>query len=318
MTTSSSSRHRGRTLAIGVAVTALATAAIVPAVAGIAGASAHSRPAPAKVVKALPVVAGSRYLALGDSISFGYREPNSIPTPNYNKTSSFVGFPEDVAANLGLKLTNAACPGETTASFLNTKAQSNGCENHPKGSTLMFRNNFPLHAKYASKTQSQMAFALAYLKKHPGTRLITLMIGANDGFLCIEQTADSCISELPTVVKKIGKNVSTILKTIRTKGHYTGQLVLVDYYSTDYPTFTATYESQQLNMALTAAAKPYHVSIADGFGQFRKAAALAKGHTCTAGLLTALTTAPAAPCGVHPSVAGQALLAQAVERAVKK
>ena len=30
-----------------------------------------------------PVVAGSGYLALGDSVSFGYREPANLPTPDY-------------------------------------------------------------------------------------------------------------------------------------------------------------------------------------------------------------------------------------------
>ncbi|MDQ2796227.1 MAG: hypothetical protein M3Y06_03565, partial [Actinomycetota bacterium] len=64
-----------------------------------------------------PVRSGSSYLALGDSVSFGYREPANLPTPNYTKASNFVGFPEDVARALGLRVANASCPGETSGSL---------------------------------------------------------------------------------------------------------------------------------------------------------------------------------------------------------
>jgi lysophospholipase L1-like esterase len=69
---------------------------------------------------------------------------------------------------------------------------------------------------------------------------------------------------------------------------------------------------------VTDAGKPYNVRVADGFGELKKAARQAHGNSCTANLLTALSGADKGTCGVHPSVAGQALLAQAVERAIKK
>ena len=53
--------------------------------------------------------------------------------------------------------------------------------------------------------------------------------------------------------------------------------------------------------------------IADGFGEFEAAAAHSGGNTCTAGLLTQLSTGG---CGIHPSYAGQSLLAQALEKAI--
>ena len=83
-----------------------------------------------------PVVAGSRYLALGDSVTFGYRESNAIPTSrnNYNKPKTFVGYPEVIQRALGLKVANLACPGETSASLINPKKPSNGCENSPSAS----------------------------------------------------------------------------------------------------------------------------------------------------------------------------------------
>jgi hypothetical protein len=66
------------------------------------------------------------YLALGDSIVFGYRPLPSFA--DYRNPAAFTAYPEDVARALKLNLVNAACPGETTASMINTGAPSNGCE----------------------------------------------------------------------------------------------------------------------------------------------------------------------------------------------
>jgi lysophospholipase L1-like esterase len=314
MTTSSSRTFRRTSIAAVAAGVALTATLIGPA---LGSATKHPKP----VKKDPPVVAGSRYLALGDSVSFGYRESNAIPKPKPTKPKSIIGYPEDVAANLGLKLTNAACPGETSASFINTAAQSNGCENTYSSSGPVaggYRTIYPLHAKYKNAKQSQLAFAEAFLKKHPGTRLVTFMIGANDGFICIQQTTDGCQSEFADLQKTITKNVSKILKGLRKTAHYRGQIALLTYYSTNYSDFLSTFESNGLNDALEKAAKPYDVRIADGFGQFKKDARQAKGDTCTAQLLTQLSAPDQGTCGVHPSLAGQALLAQAVEQAIKK
>src|SRR5947209_7007687 len=70
----------------------------------------HKKPA---VKKNLPVVPGSQYLALGDSITFGYMEANVVPPPNYNNAASFLGYPELLGRELHLRVANAACPGET-------------------------------------------------------------------------------------------------------------------------------------------------------------------------------------------------------------
>jgi lysophospholipase L1-like esterase len=262
-------------------------------------------------------------------VPFGYRESNSIPKPNYAHQKSFVGFPEDIAANLGLTVANAACPGETTSSFINAKAQSNGCENnfvfgakknpsHTPGAD--YRAAAPLHVKYASKTESQLTFAEKYLEQWPNTRLVTLMIGANDGFLCQSMhPKDMCANEIGALEKKLTKNATRIFKGLRNTAHYTGQIVLVPYYSFDYQNVVLTFEVQDINGALAKAAKPFHVETAQSFAQFQKATAGASGNTCNAGLLTVLrpVTDPST-CGVHPSVTGSALLAQSVEQVIKK
>src|SRR5262252_9696891 len=116
------------------------------------------------VVPALPAWAGSvtgpaangTYLALGDSVAFGFVPSQAVPPPNYLSAHSFVGYPEDVAQALRIRVFNASCPGETTDSMLVAGVVSNGCENSltsPSG----YRTLYPLHVQYQG---TQMQYAL--------------------------------------------------------------------------------------------------------------------------------------------------------------
>jgi lysophospholipase L1-like esterase len=144
------------------------------------------------------------------------------------------------------------------------------------------------------------------------------MIGANDFFLCQETTADKCssIGEQTAVIGTVEKNVATILGAIRKQAKYNGQIVIVNYYSLSYADQTVAGQSQLLNSSIDNAARPFHVEFADGFGQFQAGSAHSGGIPCAAGLLTQLTGA-STPCGIHPSYAGQSLLAQAVANAIR-
>jgi lysophospholipase L1-like esterase len=170
-----------------------------------------------------------------------------------------------------------------------------------------------LHVAYSG---SQLDFAVNFLEDHRQTKLVSLMIGANDGFLCQKTTADHCVSEFPALLKSVAGNVTTILAAIRHEAHYPGQVVIVNYYSLNYADPTQTALSLGLNQAVDAAAAPYNVAVADGFGAFAAAAAPFGGNVCAAGLLAPLASGG---CGthIHPSAAGQALLAQAVEQVVR-
>jgi lysophospholipase L1-like esterase len=259
-----------------------------------------------------PVVPGSRYLALGDSVTFGYMEPNVVPAPNYHDASSFFGYPQQFGAQLRVNVANAACPGETSSSLISQKAISNGCENEV-GKPGGYRTLYPLHVRYKG---SQLAYALSYLKSRRNVRLVSLMIGANDYFVCVETTADACTSaaEQHALLTEVAANVKIILSAIRDKARYKGQLAIVNYYSLNYASPASNARSAALNQDVDLAAKPFGVEIADGYGQLRIAALHSGGDTCKAGLLTQLTTGK---CGVHPSYAGQALLAQALMKGVR-
>jgi len=274
---------------------------------------AQAKTKPAKVTPSTPITAGSGYLALGDSVPFGYMESTVTPVPDYTHAANFVGYPEILGSELGLKVANFACPGETTSSMINESAQSNGCENTVTPGTPAYRSTFPLHHKY---TGSQLSAAVTYLKNHKGVRLVTLMVGANDLFVCEETTADHCASQTEQlgVLSTIQKNVHTIVSALRTKAGYNGQLVLVDYYSLDYANATDNLQSTAGNHVLNLGGHGFHVRFANGFSTFETASAHAGADPCTAGLLTQLSTGG---CGIHPTYAGQTLLASAVLQKLK-
>ena len=285
------------------------------AMSGTALAKKHkTKPKKPSITPHTAITKGSGYLALGDSVTFGYEEQQVVPAPNYADASSFIAYPQLLGQRLHLTVANAACSGETSSSLIDTSAPSNGCENSP-GNGPAYRTNFPLHVNYSG---SQLAYAVGYLKKHHNVRLVSLMIGANDFFVCQETTADKCssLSEQSGVISTVEKNVATILSTIRKKAKYNGQIVIVNYYALNYADQAAVGQSALLNQSIDGAARPFHVEFADGFGQFQAGAAHSGGNSCTAGLLTQLSNA-STPYGIHPSYAGQSLLAQAVENAIR-
>jgi lysophospholipase L1-like esterase len=283
------------------------------ALALLSGAAAAKTPAGRAGARSLPVVPGSQYLALGDSVTFGYMESSVTPAPNYRNAASFIGYPELVGAALHLRVANAACSGETSASLINPSAQSNGCENSPGHPDTGYRRLYPLHVHYKG---SQLAYAVSYLKTHRKVRLVSLMIGANDAFVCRETTKDACASasEEHATAAAVTRNIHTILSAIRNKAHYQGQIVIVNYYSLNYASSALNAQSLLLNQTQDTAANPFHVEIAPGYGVLEAASLHSGGNTCKAGLLTQLSSGG---CGIHPSYAGQALLALAVEKTIK-
>lgn len=253
-----------------------------------------------------PVTRGSGYVALGDSVTFGYQESMVVPAPNYHDPASFVAYPEQLGRALGLKVTNLGCPGETSESLINEK-DTLACEN-------AYRKVYPLHVRYKGP---QLSYAVSFLRKHKGVRLVSLMIGANDYFLC-RTTEAGCATtaDLRGLTAEIGRHVKQILSAIRRRAHYSGQLAVVNYYSLNYASPATNALSLLLDRTLDGAARPFRAEIADGYGIFQAATFRFAGQPCLAGLITQLN-GQAGSCGIHPSYSGQALLAQALLRAIR-
>src|SRR5215472_2952259 len=225
----------------------------------------------AGIMPALPAWAGAvtgpaangTYLALGDSVAFGFVPSQAVPPPNYRSAHSFAGYPEDVAQALRIRVFNASCPGETTDSMLVAGVVSNGCENSP-GSSTGYRTLFPLHVQYQG---TQMQYALKYLAVHRHTQLVTIDVGANDVFLCQETTTDHCASlaELQAVLQEIQANLTTIYTQIRDVAHYQGLLVALTYYSLDYSDPVQVAEVKLLNTVIGGVTAAFGGKVADGF-----------------------------------------------------
>jgi lysophospholipase L1-like esterase len=248
----------------------------------------------------------SYYLALGDSVAFGYTPGAVTPTATYLNAANFVGYPEMVARALEVKDVNASCPGEATGGFISKlSSNDNGC-------LTFYRLHFPLHVAY---TSSQLDFAVAFLNAHrDSTKLVTIDLGANDFFqlrtLC--GTDQTCLANgLPAVLFTMQVNLGQIFAALRATG-YEGKIVALTYYAVVYDA-AGIVLTGLLNQPMINAAQPFNVRIASGFDAFQPFAKAHGGSSCAAGLLIALG---GGVCDVHPTPFGHAVLAAAVIHAL--
>ena len=278
---------RARGLA-GAAVVAVAMGALASS--GPVGAAEANRPA----------------LALGDRVVFGFITQAGYM---YRNPDNFVGFPEHYGPDLRLQVTNVSCPGETSGSLISIVNPDHGCQ--------AFRGFAPLHVSY---TGSELDYAGWFLRHHHNTRLVSLLIGANDAFLLQDHCANNpgCIQAgLPALLLQLGKNLDTTFAALHNAG-FRGVLVVGNYYSLNYGDAGATGLVQLLNATIKARTLAAGGVVADDFMAFKTVASApsAGGDSCKAGLLNA-TPDPAKQltCDVHPSQSGQEVLARAFEDA---
>ncbi len=248
------------------------------------------------------------YLALGDSIPFGFS-----PLADPRNANNFIGYPNTVAAALKLNLTNTSCPGETSAHFIDvTSPVDNGC------GPWRFGYNLPLHTAYST---SQLAYADKFLQSHPKTLVVSLDIGANDLFVLINgcggQANLPCIfAGLPGMLATLSANLDTIYGHIRHLDGYHHTLVALTYYSLNYSDPINTGVVAQVNQVVAERTLAWKGIVADGFGAFAAASSASGGDPCAAGLLIAVSPSPLT-CDIHPSPAGRNLLAQAIVQALR-
>jgi len=199
----------------------------------------------------------SVYLALGDSLAFGYQQAKfnanfpSEPPSVYN-TGYVDNFTNDLnAIDPGIQTVNLGCPGETTDSFLGLAP----CPYHPP---------FALHTNY---TGSQMDAALKVLNDNPGqVSPITIDIGANDVLALVRSCTNSsgvidqtCVAAgFPATTAHVQANLSTILGKLRDAAPYTEIIVLGNY----NPLIVTSPGSDTLAAA-------YNAALADTASQFR-------------------------------------------------
>lgn len=189
---------------------------------------------------------GNTYLALGDSLAYGYhRAQFESEYPNVNPANYHQGYVNDFGAvlklwNPKLQIINDGCPGETTETFINGPgAPYTGayCAGGPTGTPFPY---VWLHHPYT--TDSQLSDAVAILKANPNVNPITLDIGANDllQFLpreCGFPLAFTCSeAQVGAEFAHIAGNVYEILATLHAAAP-NAQIVLMGVYNA-YPAVT--------------------------------------------------------------------------------
>jgi GDSL-like Lipase/Acylhydrolase family len=252
------------------------------------------------------------YLALGDSVAFGY-SPLVDPSDPHN----FSGYPTPAAQALKESLTNASCPGETSSHFIDLTGSDHGCG--------VYRANFPLHVGYSG---AQLAFADSFLQSHPATQVVSINIGANDLFV-LQTTCGgniSCIrAGLPGMLATLAANLNTIYGHIRNLDGYHNALVALTYYSLNYTDPVGTAIISEVNTVVAQVTVNWGGKVADGFGAFKAITVPTfNGDSCAAGLLILVSSTT---CNIHPSYpsdnglephadTGRAALGQAIVNAV--
>jgi len=251
-----------------------------------------------------------KYLALGDSISFGY-DPKVAPV----SSDKYTGYPEVVADfkrwRKSGKLANASCPGESSTSFLVLGAPDYGCLSPGPEGQPGFKFSVGLHTMYPG---TQAEFAVSELTRNKQIDLVTLSLGGNDLLLVARECATApnfaaCVSQkLPSTLAVYAQNLTQILTAIRVQAGYTGTLILMKSYvpNTD-PLFLLAIS--ELNKVMVQVGSNFGVKFADAFTAFQLASAWFGGDPCKAGLLVRLN---ATTCDVHPSPVGRGILAATV------
>jgi len=156
------------------------------------------------------------YLALGDSLAYGY-QPCLLTSPPTCSTAD--GYVPDLFKSLqseGVKdYLNLGCPGETSSSLIN-------------GGICPY-----------SPFSSQLAAAVAYLQANAGkVSPVTLDVGANDMLNSANFNPSTCVvnqSGFWTSLKTLDANLTgTILRELKgaltVKGRVTGEIVMMNYY----------------------------------------------------------------------------------------
>jgi lysophospholipase L1-like esterase len=231
------------------------------------------------------------YLALGDSVAYGY---NPL-TDNAHQPQN-TGYVELLGSQRGLDVANASCPGEASGGFISPDGNDNGC-----------RDNRQLYALHVDYNGTQLAFAIDYLKKHPNTELVTIDLGANDvsklNRMC--QAQFSCVlAGITTTLLDYDKNMNYILGELRKV--YDGQLVGMGIYN-PYPNdSTAEWGLGKLNGEFATELAAHDGVFVDGLAAFKTASA----DPCADGLLVKM---PDGTCDIHPTAKGHEILATAIE-----
>jgi lysophospholipase L1-like esterase len=269
---------------------------------------------------------GSTYLALGDSLAFGFHQAQAeeeLKSGKVDPASFNDGYVDDFGASLrllnpSLSIINDGCPGETTDTFINGSGTPGFCAGGPTGTPFPYAF---LHHPYT--TNSQLSDALAILAKTPKVSPITLDIGSNDVLQALVNTCGfptkSCTeAQVAALFAHIASNTGLILAQLHAAAPK-AQIVLIGAYNA-FPTVVPNGDKLQavLNgLQASVAAKVPGASFADPEPVFNPSGTFGgpeAGDIPTICTFTAMCPggkfSPESPhADVHPSKLGYAVIA---------
>jgi lysophospholipase L1-like esterase len=148
----------------------------------------------------------SFYLALGDSVTYGYQASKTVP--GFTAEDFDTGYVDVFAAELrriqpAIRVVNYGCPGESSTTFIS-------------GRCPVVQTGFPLHDPFS---EPQLDAALAFLRAHPGeVSPITITLWGND----VRELLAACgpdlscvLSGAPAMIDRLASNLDSILRRLR-------------------------------------------------------------------------------------------------------
>jgi lysophospholipase L1-like esterase len=240
----------------------------------------------------------SYYLALGDSIAYGFQNAKALA--GLPPTAFDTGFADVFAARLrtqrpGLVLVNLSCPGESTTSMRSP------CGWKAAG-----------HALHDDYDGAQLDAALAFLRQHRGhVDPVTLSLNGNDidAFVQSCPAGDlACIQRgAPAAIAAYQQRLRAIVAQLR-KAAPEAELILTGSYDPDVGSFaTADPLFQSVNAAEADVARAAHARFADPFPVFNPQGDPAAETAAVCALTLVCTDGDS-----HPSDAGYRALADVV------
>ena len=227
------------------------------------------------------------YLALGDSLAFGF-QPNldwshSYPTQWYSS---------NLSKHHVKSYTNYGCNGETSNTFIN-----GGCP-----------YDYALHDYYLGP---QLDAAVSFLKAHPGAvSPVSLDIGANDLLPDINSSTCAISSTWSTDLATLDTNLTQtilpqLIAALTVNGVRTGDLVMMNYYDPyqNICPVSLTYV-ETLNQHLASDAAQFNVPVSDVFTAFG-GATMPNPNICTDTWMCSIYT------NIHATTTGYGVIANA-------
>lgn len=265
------------------------------------GAVAFAPVASAGPIKATPK---KYYLALGDSLAFGFQGYKVVPP--FAESQFTTGYVDALTTRLktikpDIETVNNGCPGATTV----TLNSVTGCTTYP----------FQLHNTYDPGT-SQLGDAIAFLNANPGkVSPITVNIGNNDvlaavsgcGGLTNPNVIPCLFGAAPALFGTIGANVTSTLSQLRAAAPSAKIIVLGTYNPYAAIGFTAGNAlTTSLNGVLAGVAAGASAEFADPFPAFNGASP--QPQTICAQTLMCPGGIPSLSGDIHASDAGYQVL----------